>query len=107
MDSWIHSSSEGQPLEIRVVHHHEPAVFGFHDIELDPVSARLGGGLQSRKCVLHATLYEPAVRQHLRLVTVNQVDHGSVIQHSSDTKSHHDDARCHAPQQRLTARADM
>ena len=46
----------GQPLEIGVVHHHELAVLGLHDVELDPVSSGLGGGLQSRKSVLHTTL---------------------------------------------------
>ena len=78
-----------QPLEIGVVHHHELAVFGLHDVELDPVSSGLGGGLQSRKSVLDTTCNEPTVRDNLGFLGVSQFDHCLVVHDGSSCESHH------------------
>ena len=88
------------------MHHDELAVLGFHNVELDPVGTCLGSRLQGGKGVLHATLDESAVRENLRFVAVDELDHGVVVQHHRDCERHKDGARGHAPQQLLTASGD-
>ena len=78
------------------MHHHELAVLGFHDVELNAVGSGVGGGLKGRKRVLHTTVNEPPVRNHLGLFTGNQSDHGLVVEHRSSSKSDHPEA-CRQP----------
>jgi hypothetical protein len=57
------------------------------------LSAPAFGGLEGRKCVLHSTFDEAAVRHDLGFVAVDQVDHRLVVEHGGDAKGQHQNAR--------------